>query len=282
MRSPRASKATKDRIRIAEARLRLEVETFVLACSKGETPPNPIFLEPYFERYALTVLKETAASLLRGMASPESASVVQQQADALIDKICGHDGLWRQVVEESFDKTNKIHFGNSSIGYHPASEFIRPRPRALKEALRLQVLRWQMEALERQPTDDQHGNRKARVQTVAVPKAHSAVRESRQPAAPPANRVSAVEDRLIADKSARRATAIRRTPHPDPESILSKYPLGVNKATAANIFGISTRRVEQLIKDGELEATGRGHVKRVTTESVRARLNAKNSRTNAK
>ena len=213
--------------------------------------PNPILLEPYFEHYALKVLKESAASLLRGMASPENVVVVQEHADALLDEICGQNGLWRQVVEESFDKASLIHLGNSRTGYHPASEFIRPRKRAIKEALRLQVLKWQVDALERQPTDDQRGNVKVRVQTVAVPKVHSVVRESRQP-------------------------------HPDPESILSKHPLGVNKATAANIFGISVRRVEQLIKDGELETTGRGHVKRVTTESIKARLNVRNSRTNAK
>lgn len=237
MRTLQLSAAAKNRIGLAEARLRLDVEFFLLACSKEEMRPNPIFLEPYFERYALTVLKESAASLLRGMASPESAVVVQEHADTILDEICGQDGLWSRVVEESFEKANLIHLGNSRIGYHPDTEFIRPRKRAIKEALRLQVLRWQTEALDRQPTYDRRGNVKVRVQTVAVPKAHSAVTESRQP-------------------------------HPDPESILAKHPMGVNKATAAMIFGISGRRVEQLIKDGELETKGRGHVKLVTTHSI--------------
>jgi hypothetical protein len=213
--------------------------------------PNPFLLEPYFERYALKVLKESTASLLRGMASPENTVVVQQQADTIQDEICGQDGLWSRVVEESFEKANLIHFGNSKTGYHPASEFIRPRKRAIKEALRLQALKWQVDALERQAPDDQRGDTKVRVRSLAVPKAHSSARKSRQP-------------------------------HPEPESILANHPLGVNKATAAIIFGISGRRVEQLIKDGELETTGRGHVKRVTTDSIRGRLTAKNSRTNAK
>jgi len=54
----------------------------------------------------------------------------------------------------------------------------------------------------------------------------------------------------------------RRTPHPDPESLLEGKD-AVTYETAAQVLGVSVRRVRELVMEQKLKARGKGHQKKI-------------------
>jgi hypothetical protein len=85
----------------------------------------------------------------------------------------------------------------------------------------------------------------------------------------PDRHVSAVPDVSAGASPQKRR---RKEPHPDPESVLKFNPGGVVTRTAADLLGVGLRRVQELVTEGNLEATGKGNCRRVTVESLRRRL----------
>jgi len=65
----------------------------------------------------------------------------------------------------------------------------------------------------------------------------------------------------------------RKEPHPDPDSVLRANPGGLTYQRAADVLGVGVRRVQMLVREGALEAKGKGNAKRLTVESFKKYLN---------
>jgi hypothetical protein len=124
------------------------------SCDKGEIPPDPSKLEPFFERYAVAVFDVEVRERLLEVKSPEKYKMLLQRcADRLLNKITSKKGVWRRVVEDSFEEAHYIGFGNSKDGYRYPEEFARPRKRSVKRVLQLRVMDWHQLAIQRLASD---------------------------------------------------------------------------------------------------------------------------------
>jgi hypothetical protein len=205
-------------------------------------------LRPFYSNYAREVFDQSAKANLLSRSNRQRDSfpswLKTELLPAVVEDVCAIDGVVEialrhaanLIADERPRDTYNALWRILSSEMEPKSFLVRLRDRLARE-LAARSLYW-----EGQPTSP----------------AKSKKRKKSRPARPGGEK-----------KVARRE---KREPHPDPESVLAGKDR-VTVETAAELLGVTPRRVRQLVLEEHLDTLGIGHAKRISAQSIRQRLN---------
>jgi hypothetical protein len=267
----------------AEYSLTREVMGFLYSCVADELKiPTSYDLVPFFVRYAETVFDAEVREYLKspqfdhGLAATKLCEAAVRVRKTITKK---GDGVWRRVVDLAVDYAGDCH--ETKAGYWDRTFFRRARWTALEAALTARAKLWESKLYASNVACEASNS-----VTSHLPQSGADAADEKNRQEEGANRqkpeieenplrtpVSVIAPDSASPKELLKSRKQRRDPHPDPESVFREHPSGLLYQKAAEVLGLSLRRVQDLVnKEGVLETTGTGHKKKIPVESLRKYL----------